>query len=305
VSLVFSIAMVVSALAANRSFPPGNNGIRDSVETLVKPDSATKKTRTLFFGSTYGNNSSFLGRYQTKVLPYYSADVSYKSKTGLWLSLLGYDITNTLTFMDEVDIIAGWNINLSKRIDVSAFYTRYFFRESTELIKASVANTLTAAAGLDWTLVYTKVSAHYNFGGTDDFFLVLDNSRYIEFPKVFSKRDYLSLDPRISIISGTQTFVDTHYINRGTPLFNPPGGGPSPPRGRPGPGSGSTSTAESFQTTFNVLSYEFTLPASYTIGNLSFELTARYSIPVNLLEGDTSVPQFFFTGGILYSISSK
>ena len=292
-----------SAFSSNR-LPSVNHGFRKhSVQVPVEADSTGRKSRALFFGLTYGSNSSFLGRYQTEVLPYYSADISYKSKSGFFLSILAYDINNSLTFLDEVDVMAGWNIDLSKRVDASVFYTRYFFTESTELIKASVANTASASIGLDWSYVYSKITGHYIFGGTHDFFLVIDNSRYVEFPQIFRKDDYLAVDPKISIITGTQTFVDSHYISQGTPLMRP---GNAPTRG---PGSGgngtSPSTTETSQTVFNVLSYEFSLPVSYNTGRFSFEVTGRYSIPVNLLEGDTSVPSFFFTGGVVYFISSK
>lgn len=300
---ILLMLIALSAFASGKPLRLKQNFLHD-VEGFVLSDSITKKSRLLFFGLTYGNNSSFLGRYQTEVLPYYSADISYKSKAGLWLSLLAYDIYNSNAFVDEVDLMAGWNNNLSKRFDASVFYTRYFFTESTESIKASVANTATGALGLDWRLLYSKISAHYIFGGTHDFFVVIDNSRYIEFPGILHKEDYLSLDPKISMIWGTQTFVDTHYMNRGTPLIDAPGGGPSPPRGKPGSG-GSPSTSESFQTTFSALSYEFILPVSYNTGQFSLEISGRYAIPVNLLEGDTSVPQFFFTGGLVYYISSK
>lgn len=304
VSLILLTVIVSSAFSSNRSSLIRDGIPEDSVKVSVKPDS-TKKIRALFFGLNYGNNASFLGRYQTDILPYYSVDISYKSKTGLWLSLLTYDISNSTTFVDEVDVMAGWTIDLSKHVDASVFYTRYFFTESTELIKASVANTATASLGLDWGFLYSKVSGHYIFGGAHDFFLVIDNSRYIEFPNIISKNDYLSLDPKISMISGTQTFVDTYYVNRGAPLFDPPGNGHSPPKGRPGSGGGAPLTRESLQTTFDILSYEFSLPVAYNIGKFSFEISGRYSIPVNLLEGDTSVPQFFFTAGGVYYISSK
>lgn len=304
-SLMFLTLIVSSAFPSARPFRIAEARLQDSLNASTTSDSTAKKVRTVFFGLTYGNNSSFLGRYQTALLPYYSADISYKSKTGFWLSLVAYDIYNSATFADEVDVMAGWSTNLSKRIDASFYYTRYFFTESTELIQASVANTASASLGCDWNFLYSKLSGHYIFGGAHDFFLVMDNSKYIEFPRIFHKNDYLSLDPRISIISGTQTFVDSYYIERGTPLISPTGGGPSGGRGN-APSSGApTEPVESVQTTFNILSYEFSLPVAYTTGKFSFEVTGRYSIPVNLLEGDTSVPQFFFTGGVVYFISSK
>lgn len=297
-TIVHAISMDVCTPVKGRRLPT------DSVEVVAKPDSISKKIRAVFFGLTYGNNSSFLGRYQTEILPYYSADISYKSKTGFWLSLMGYDIRNDAVFLDEVDAMAGWSMDLSKRVDASIYYTRYFFNGSSGLIKSSVANTAAGSLGLDWGILYTKLTSYYIFGGANDFFLVLDNSRYIEFPHIFSRDDYISIEPKISVISGTQTFVDTHYVNRGTPLFEHPGNS-SAAHGKPMQGGPSVTAVESARTTFNILSYEFSLPVAYNTGNFSFELNGRYSIPVNLLEGDPSVPQFFFTAGVVYYIGSK
>jgi hypothetical protein len=310
-SFIFFISIQLSAFGSVGSLTASSDVLQDSSAHSSAADSTGRKTRTIFFGLTYGNNSSFLGRYQTERLPYFSADISYKSKTGFWLSVLTYDITSSATFVDEVDAMGGWSRDLSKRVDASLLYMRYFFTESTELIKSSVANTAYGSIGLDWGYSYTKLGGYYIFGGASDFFLVLDNSRYFEFPNLFHKRDYLSLEPKISIISGTQTFVDRYYISRGAPLINPAGNGQGsghgngPPWGGGGSSTGGTSTVESVQRTFDILSYELSLPVAYNTGKFSFEVTGRYSIPVNLLEGDTSVPQFFLAGGVVYFISSK
>lgn len=302
-SMAFATVIATSAFPSTASRLNAHDILQDSTKDVNQSDSSSRKTRALFFGLTYGNNSSYLGRYQTEVLPYFSADFSYVSKTGFSLSLFTYDISKSAALLDEADVMAGWSFDLSKRVDASIFYTRFFFNEATELIKASVQNAASASLGLDWNYLYSKVTTHYIFGDANDFFLVLENSRYFESGEIFHKGDYLSTEPKITIIAGTQTFVDTHYIRQGTPLMRPGVG--RPPRGNPGSGGTTTTMIESSQKSFDILSYEFSLPVAYNIGEFSFEATGRYSIPVNLLEGDPSVPQFFFTAGVVYYISSK
>src|SRR5688500_9999743 len=124
-------AMILLSLIAPSAFASKGSvltlGLRqESGPALLDSDSTTKKARLLFFGMSYGNNSSFLGRYQTEVLPYYSADISYKSKTGLWLSLLAYDINHSNTFVDEVDVMAGWTKDQYKHLDALVFYKSDF-----------------------------------------------------------------------------------------------------------------------------------------------------------------------------------
>jgi hypothetical protein len=307
-SLVLATVIASTAFASTASGPDEHDLLQDSTKNLSRPDSSATKARAVFFGLTYGSNSSYLGRYQTEVLPYVSADISYVSKTGFSLSLFTYDISSNATLLDEVDAMAGWSFDLSKRVDASAFYTRFFFNESTESIRASVQNVASASLGLDWSYLYTKVTAHYIFGDANDFFAVLDNSRYFSLGHVFRKDDNISLEPKATIIAGTQTFVDTHYVRQGIPLIRPglgQGNGNGNGRGNSGSTGTRTTTVESSETTFEILSYEFSLPITYDVGRFSLELSGKYSIPVNLLEGDSSVPQFFFTGGVLYYISSK
>lgn len=305
-SLALATVIVSAAFASSTPDLNEHRLLQDSTKNLSGPDSSATKARAVFFGLTYGSNSSYLGRYQTQVLPYVSADISYISKTGFSLSLFTYDISSNATLLDEVDAMAGWSFDLSKRVDASAFYTRFFFNESTESIRASVQNVASASLGLDWSYLYTKVTAHYIFGDANDFFAVLDNSRYFSLGHVFRKDDNISLEPKATIIAGTQTFVDTHYIRQGIPLIRPGlGHGNGNGRGNSGSTGTTTTTVESSQTTFEILSYEFSLPVTYDVGRFSLELSGKYSIPVNLLEGDPSVPQFFFTGGVLYYISSK
>jgi hypothetical protein len=277
-------------------------------DTLKQTSADTlRKARTLSLGLSYGNNSSFLGRYQSKTLPYLSADVSYVTKTGFWISVIAYDIHGTPSRTDEFDLLGGWSGDLSKRVDASFYYTKFFFAENTELLKAYVSHSFSASLGLDWKILYTKATSSLIIGDSPDFFLIIDNSRYLEISRIFSKNDYISFEPRVSFIGGTQTFVESFYINQGVP-GGPPGSKPGM-GGPPGSGSpdGSTSgtTVSYYEKRFQMLSYEFSMPITYGFGNFAFEVSGRYSTPMNLPEGYTLKPQFFATTSIIYSLRGK
>jgi len=289
------------------------------------PDSLTKQKNYLSFGLSYGNNSSFLGRYQARSLPFLGIDATYLHRSGLWISAMGYDITGTNDFPDEVDLMAGYNVNISSRWDASVSYGRYFFNENTELVKSSVANAATASVGFDWSILYSKAGATYIFGNdVSDIFLILDNSRYFELGK-FIGGD-ISIDPQFSIIAGTQTFFKQYLI---TEEITIPKGKPSNPgngkgnaggngngnngNGTDNNGNGNGNTETIVETTlienesraFRMMSYEVSLPVTYTRGNWTLETSGRYSIPVNALAGYLSKPQFFLTSSIYYTINSK
>ena len=276
-------------------------------DSLAVVDSLAPETieHLLVIGATLGNNSSYLGRYQSARLPYYATDVTYKHKSGWWMAATAYQVLNSVSFIDEVDLMGGWNMDLTKKLDASFYYSRFFFSPESDLIKASVSNSFNASAGLDWGFVYTRLSGSLLLGEATDFFLVLENSRYFEIEKFLHKKDYLSFEPKISLIAGTQTFVETHLVKRNSPVsapINSPVGGGRPGGGPGGPSAPGSTDSQSSTTAFSIMTYELNLPLSYTFHKTSLEFSGRYTIPVNLLDGDTSTPQLFLTASIYQAI---
>lgn len=265
-----------------------------------------KRGNTWTIGTSYGNNSSFLGRNQSIRLPFLSADLTYAHKGGWWLSTMAYQVLHSSSYIDEVDVMAGWDYQLSEKLDASVSYSRFFFSPQSELIKATTANSFSSQAGLDWRYLYSRLNFTYIFGGASDVFLILDNSRYFQLEKVLHPAGILSIEPKFSLIAGTQTFAETHLVSRrsatspvSSPIFGKPG------MGKPGASSGSGSTggaSTATTTSFNLLNYEGSIPVTYSLGSLALEVSLRYSVPVNLLEGDASKPRFFCVTSLYYTI---
>lgn len=270
-------------------------------QTADAPADSTRE-RFLILGASWGNNSSFLGRNQQERLPFLSTDLSYISKSGFWLSAVAYQVMSTASTVDEVDLTLGWSFYPSDRIDAALYYSKFFFSPETTLLKASTGNAASGYLGLDWTLLYSRLTATATFGGSTDFFLILDNSRYFSTGKLLHKSDSLSVEPRFSLIAGTQTFVQSHMGAYAPAPDYSPGSGPGRPGGG-GPGAGPAQ--ERSTTSFNILSYELALPVTYSINNLSLEVAPRYSIPVNQLEGSNIPSQLFVTTSLYYVFRSS
>ncbi len=286
------------------------NEFSDSV-TSDTVDTSTK--HYLSSSISYGNNSSFLGRFQSQRMPYLGADVTVMHKKGFWFSTMAYDIPSSPEFIDEIDIMAGWSFDINKKWDGSVYYGRYFYNENAELLKSYVANSASVTAGFDWSILYTRLGSVYIFGNDiRDIFLTLDNSHYFEFPG-FLGGDYLSIDPQISLIAGTQSFYEQFIIEEEIPGKKGKGKGKDKGKGKgKGPGNNPPPKTETKVTiienekrTFNLMSCELSLPVMYSRGNWSFETSGRYSIPVNALEGYPTEPQFFFSSTVYYTIGFK
>ena len=235
---------------------------------------------------SYGSNSSFFGRTQTTRYPYLAGELTYKSKFGVWGSAVGYNLLDTGSTLDETDLSLGWDGDLSKTVDASVSYSRFLFAPNSPLVKSSVNNSIDGYLGWDWGYVYSRLNAAYLFGDTNDFFLVLDNSRNFEFDKVFTAKDYVSIEPRVSAMVGTQHFAETSLVQQGQR-----GNG----RGR---GNGGATTLSTTTTRFQVLNYELRVPVTYSLGVVSVQVAWRYAIPVNLLPDETSGARSYFTSSL-------
>lgn len=300
---LLTLMLSCSLSAGHELFAQTNEKKKEVPATTISADT-TEAERLWVVGTTWGNNSSFLGRNQAERLPFISTDLSYISKKGFWLSGIAYQVVNTPAFIDEVDLTAGWSFYLSKHVDASVSYSKYFFSSESALLKASTGNALNGAMGLDWTYIYSRLTSTVTFGGSTDFFLILDNSRYFGKGKLFHKADSLTFEPRFSIIAGTQTFVKSHMATRPAPEYSPVSGF-GKPGGVPGSGGGTSEESTVNTSSFAVLNYELALPITYSINHLSLELTPRYSIPVNQLEGSATPSQLFVTASLYYVFRSK
>lgn len=293
-----------------------------NTDTLLqaKLDSAATQ-RFLTIGSSYGSNTTFFGRSAATPMPYLSTDIAFKSKVGLWLSASALKVLPSETPVDNIDLGAGFDLEWSERIGSSISYSKFFFNDGTTLVKSSTSNMIDLYMSFDLTHIFTSVGGGYIFGNeaTGDLFLSLTNSRYFQFDSIFKSKHSLALEPGFSIIAGTQTFSNT-YITTIAPVTSPiptdPVPAPTPTPGRPGTSTGSTTTTTTTTTStteenttsstvFSILNYEISFPVTFLIGNFAIENSFRYTIPVNLIEGDLSEPKFIYGLSLYYTIKSK
>ncbi|MFD2246084.1 hypothetical protein [Pontibacter ruber] len=235
------------------------------------------------------NNSSFYGRSTAQRYPYASTSLTYLHQSGLWASATSYQLFDTEDFIDETDVSVGYTYLIGKRGKGNILYSHFFFSENSPLLKSVTNNALTAKTEVDWKYLYTALTTSYFFGGSSDLFVVLDNSRYIALNPLWNGKRAIGLDPKVSITAGTQEFSETYTVEK-----KPGFGGVLDPL-RPGNGKNGSTTTTTTTHKFRILNYDFLVPVVVNFGNFEVEPSWRYSIPVNLLEGDESKAQSFYS----------
>jgi hypothetical protein len=249
---------------------PSHNG--RPVHVVADTDTVFRK-RSVSVGVNYGSDVLFFGRTGPIKYPYASTDVIYNSKSGMFvygsaLKVLGYNAP-----VDEVDLGAGYLYKYSKNFSGSISYTRFIFdKNAAQVIKSASSNDVNFKNSFNWKFAKSSVVFDYLFGDANDYFITLNTSKYIETSwGIFDDQDYLSFNPTISAILGTQNFVgkysfehpekleDVHEFRAAGSAYN---------NGR-----------------FNALNYSIKIPIAYNRPHYTLEASWKYSIPVNV-EGE-------------------
>lgn len=242
--------------------------------TIADTDSVFRK-RSITAGINYGSDFQFFGRTGPITYPFLSTDGIYNFKSGFFVYGSAVKVLGYTPLVDELDLGAGYLFKYSKSVSGTISYSRFIFnKDAADVIKSASSNDINFKNSFDWKIAKSSVTFDYLFGSANDYFITLNTSKYIETSwSIFDDKDFLSFNPAISAIFGTQNFVgkyssenknklDIDYsVNSGLLLI------PAPKynNGR-----------------FNALNYSIKLPIAYNRPHYTFEASWKYSIPVDV-----------------------
>ncbi len=256
--------LTANASAARSLLPKTNLTLYADTDTIIRK-------RSISVGFNFGSDAMFFGRTGPIRYPFYSADVVYNTKQGFFaygslLRLIGYR-----TSIDEMDIGGGYLYRPSKKFSGSISYTRFIFNKEQRIIESATNNDINFKNAYDWGPFKSTVILDYLFGRSNDFFVTINQSKHFE-PnwKLFSNNDYITFNPSISMILGTQNFVQTYALDHQTRFVSA------------NIYKNDYSPYQYNNGRFNALNYSFKLPIAYNRPHYTFEFAYKYSIPVNV-----------------------
>jgi len=271
VSLVFLLFSAVSASSAGIAVFAiiGKSRLVADTDTTIKKASIT-------VGGGYGSDVQFFGRTGPIKYPYLNTYSIYNFKPGIFIYASGINVLGYFPIVDEVDLGAGYLFRYSKQFSGSISYTRFIFnKDAAYVIRSLSSNDINFKNTFDWKFAKSSVVFDYLFGKENDYFLTLNTSKYIETDwSIFDDKDFLSFNPTVSAILGTQNFV-AEYASQArfrVDVDNTfiPGGGPSIPARNYNNGR------------FNALNYSIKLPIAYNRPHYTIEASWKYSVPVDV-----------------------
>jgi len=264
--LLLTIYLDVSAMPVNRGFAHHSARIVADSDTIVKK-------RSVSAGISYGSDASFFGRTGPVKYPFLNTDVIYNTKSGWFIYGSAYKVLGSIPNIDEIDLGAGYVYHITPKFSGNISYTRFIFDRDALIIKSASSNDINFNNSYDWKILKSGVIVDYLFGESHDFFITINNSKYIETNwSIFDDKDYLSFNPGVNIILGTQNFVQKYNTNHpGKVDYDIPIGPPI-----------SIQKYAKHNSEIDMLNYSFKIPIAYNRPHYTFEFAYKYSIPVNV-----------------------
>lgn len=245
--------------------------------TMVADSDTVLRKASISVGTTYGSDILFFGRTGPIKYPYVSTDVIVNSKNGFFvygsaIKVLGYN-----PLIDEIDVGAGYLFNYTKNFKGTISYTHFLFnKDAAAVIRSASSNDVNFKNSYDWKIAKSSVTVDYLFGKLNDYFVTLNTSKYIETNwSIFDDKDFLSFNPTISMIMGTQNFVQKYSSDHENNLRIDDYDGDGPHTTNPGFPPYNNGR-------FRALNYSFKLPIAYNRPHYTFEASWKYSVPVNV-----------------------
>ncbi len=239
----------------------------DTTQPVVKEASVSA-------GVSYGSDVQFFGRTGPIKYPFVSADAIYNTKNGFFLYTYGVKILGYNPMFDEIDLGGGYFYHYTKQFTGTISYTHFFFnRDAAQVIKSASSNDINWKNTYDFKLFKLNAITDYLFGQEDDIFLTLNATKHFESKfSIFDDKDYLTLDPTVSAITGTQNFVQRYTTDHAYRLDLDDIHADNP----------ETARFAGDNSDFNMLNYSIKIPVAYNRPHYTLEFAYKYSIPVNV-----------------------
>ncbi len=258
-------------------YADGHCLLNDSIPKAARPDTDTvARKQSLSVGVSMGSDAQFFGRTGPQKYPFFNTDVIYNAKSGFFVYGSLYKVFTSNPIIDETDIGAGYLYRVTPRLTGNVSYTRFIFNRNALIIKSASSNDINFNNSYDFKIFKAGVVMDYLFGESSDFFITLNASKYFETSwSIFSDNDYLSFNPGIQFIVGTQNFVQKYGVNHPgrfdhdsdqNPYIQPP----------------LFPQYAGYNSEFKLLNYSIKIPIAYNQPHYTFEFAYKYSLPFNV-----------------------
>lgn len=265
-------------------------------ETSADTASASDKTsaHSLYAGTGYGSNMLYLGTTMSQDNGFGYASASYGLRDKLYLTATGYTIGNFTPVTAFYSLGISFNHAFNSWFDISTGLSRYNVSASLRDTLFSNFTYADATLGIDWRILYSKVSAGGLFADGAQFYLQTRHSRYFETPAFAGDKAFFSFDPYVNILFGKMVSIETADGETETSIL--PGYKPWQ-RNR-----GNAPSGTNYTESFGFMEIDFGLPVAFSYDFFTLEIEPGYVIPLYPDAGSSGTSGFLLMASIFFRI---
>jgi hypothetical protein len=257
-------------LLSSGIFAQTNSKIQRVARDTAKVTSAGSN-HSLFAGTGYGSNMICLGSTISQNQPYGYGTLTYGYKNELFASVSAVHLSQYNPFMAFYIGALNYSHVLSSWFDISSGIYRY---QVVSSLTDTLFNSFTygeLTLGIDWRLIYSKLSIGGLASKENQAYFQFRNSRYFQTPEFLHGKANISFDPYANLLFGTLVTVKTSTEN--TVVVSSPGR--SWKKRKYGP-----ATYTSYSKQFGLMEADFGLPIAFNTDKMTIEAEVDYILPV-------------------------
>jgi hypothetical protein len=284
------ITLISGLLIANASAQSDNAS--DTART-----EAPEKKSNLTLGVAWSNNASYYGQSASETMPYLLAMASWHHYSGFYLTGASYKLLKESGGLVSASSLGtGIDFHLAKNLSADVSFSHTFYPSQSSFLQAANANNASASVSLENWLT-TTANVDYAFGKTNDIFTSASVSKSIGLGTLFSQNDLLSITPSAEVVGGTRHFYETYITEKR--LRDSLAGIALPPL-IDNSGDGESASTVKPKTSFNLVSYNFSMPLAYSRANYQVQVVYQLSVISKKTAGKSGQANSFFTANFYY-----
>lgn len=260
----------------------------------ITSDTVKSSIHSFYAGTGYGSNMLYLGTTMSQDHGFGYAYLSYGLADKLYLTATGYTVGGFSPVAAFFNLGISFSHTLNSWFDISTSLSRYNVAKELRDTLFSNFTYADATLGLDWRLLYSKVSVGGLFAGYGQFYLQTRHSRYFETPSFARGKASFSFDPYVNLLFSTLVTAETTGGVTETTVS---------PSYRPWRRDSQTSTPGTIYTeSFGLTEIDLGLPIAFNYDFLTLEIEPGYVFPMYSVTGSSGTKGFLLMAGLYFRI---
>jgi hypothetical protein len=243
------------------------------LETDTSKTESKVVSHSLYTGAGYGSNMIYLGSTISQNQPYGYGNLTYGFKNQFYASASAVHLAGLNPFLSFYIGALNYSHVFNSWFDISAGVYRYQVPSSLTDTLFSNFTYADLTLGLDWTLLYSKLSVGGLFSEENQIYFQFRNSRYFQTPEFFKGKANISFDPYANLLFGTLFEVETSTET--SIVASSPGR--KWKQNKPTQG---TAANTSYSKKFGIMEIDFGLPVALNTDFITIEAEVNYVLPL-------------------------